>query len=599
MHKVGSLATVLTHRLETVNGQDASCPFFIFAPRTDALPAMSTALSAPRPVSTPAVPWLWWTGVVAATSLVLVLFGPTLLYLRTLWERDQNYSHGYLVGPISLFFAYRAYRKVGAPIKGELLLGLSGVIVGILLQLATNIVRWPPLSYLGMLAVLRGLLVCAGGRTWASAFNFSLLFLFFMFPLPVTWTGYAALWLQDIVARISETVIGMFFVCHRVGHTIRIAGVDSSLVVAEECSGLGQIVAFLAFAALLGELFSRPMWYRIALLVAAIPLAIAANTLRVVLMNLGAYWFGTTWMAGRLHDAPALFSIPVGILFFLLLDRVLAGFVDRPATDKTAATSELPTPAEAKPAPVKAPTDPTVGRRLLVAAVVLGIGVASQFGLAAHLQNAGELSYPAMAGKFESLPLVINDPETGQAAWRGQDMTEARDKLQTQLGFKTEDLLMRGYINRDGVIAQLYMVCSLAGEDRKHHPEICVRDVSGAPEDVRFRQEVPLVADGSASAMRFRFHTGVGRSIVIYYWHYTPRPAVDPGQTAIQALHQRIGVSAPSVTVQVSVAGDNPKSLEAVEKQLLPAIHLAAMQQVLPPGTDTGCNRIPIGLAQQ
>jgi exosortase len=562
---------------------------------------MSTAHSSPPAVPpTATASWLWWSGLVAATGLVLALFGPSLLYLRMLWDRDANYSHGYLVAPISLFFAYRTYRRVGPPLRGELLLGLSGVVVGVLLQLAAGIVRWPPLSYLGLLAVLRGLLVSAGGRQWASAFNFSLLFLFFMFPLPVTWTSYAALWLQDIVSRISETVLSLFLVCHRVGHSIRIAGMDQSLVVAAECSGLGQIVAFLAFAALLGELFSRPLWYRSVLLVGAIPVAIAANTLRVVLMNLGAYWFGTQWLSGTLHDAPALFSLPVGILLFLLLDRVLAGFVEQPVPPSSGAPTDpasLPAPPPAPPP--NAPTDSALGRRLLVAAVVLGLGVGGQLALASHLRQAGELSYPAMRGTFASLPLEIPDPETGQLAWRGQDLPEARDQTKAKLGFATEDLLIRGYINSQGEFARLYMVYSLAGEDRKHHPEICVRDVSGAPEDIRFRREVPLSADGSAAASRFRFQTGAGQSTVIYYWHYTPRPFSDPNQSAIQALHQRIGVSAPSVTVQVSVAGDNPRTLEAVEKQLLPAIHRAALQQVLPPDTETGCNRIPIGLARQ
>lgn len=584
---------------------------------------MSTALSAPRPAPSPPLPWIWWGTLAAAVVGLAALFGSSLLGLQRLWDLDQNYSHGYLVAPISLALAYRSYRKVGAPVRGELLLGLSGVIFGILCQLASNIVRWPPLSYLGLLAVLRGLLVCAGGRQWASAFTFPLLFLFFMFPLPITWTGYAALWLQDVVARISETVLSLFVVCTRVGNTIRIAGLDRPLVVAEECSGLGQIVAFLAFGALLGELFSRPVWYRIVLLIAAVPLAIAANTLRVVLMNLGAYWFGTGWMAGQLHDVPALFSIPVGIIFFLIFDRVLAGLVARPdnvqPTQKSNAEIQ-PTPAANENAcPLTQPSVPSsasgVGRRLLIATVVLGLGVAAQFSLNTHLQAAGELSYPHLIARFESLHkdengrIVILDPETKQPQWLGAEMTADRDNLRTKLHFQVEDLLIRAYMHRDYLVqaqtnqdgtkaVQLYMVYSLAGEDRKHHPEICVRDVKGAPEDVQFRRRVPLAADGSAEAMRFRFFTGAVHSQVVYYWHYTPRPNPNPNQTSLQAIHQRFGVSAPSVTVQVTIPLYDPQLVEQVERQLLPAIHQEAVQKLLPPGTETGCARIPIGLAR-
>jgi hypothetical protein len=246
-----------------------------------------------------------------------------------------------------------------------------------------------------------------------------------------------------------------------------------------------------------------------------------------------------------------------------------------------------------------------VTRRLLIAAGVLTLGVAAEFALGAHLRQAGEQSYPVLLGRLESLHqgpngrIVVRDPQNGQPIWIGKDMPEARDAILQKLYFKVEDVLVRVYQNGDGTQAQLYMVYTLIGEDRKHHPEICVRDAGGAPEDLRFRQEVPLAADGSASAMRFRFRTGAARSMVIYYWHYSPRPTLLDGQTAVQTIHQRIGVSAPSVTVQLTVYNDTPQALEAVERQLLPALHQEALQKVLPPGTETGCDRVPVRLARE
>jgi hypothetical protein len=324
------------------------------------------------------------------------------------------------------------------------------------------------------------------------------------------------------------------------------------------------------------------------LLAAAVPIAVAANTLRVVLMNLGAAWFGTKWMTGILHDAPALFSIPVGVALFLLLDHVLSGIAARRAGEPGAKPNDAP----AAPA-----TSVPPARGLVVAAALLAVGVAAQFALAAHIRVAGELSYPPLAGPFESLPLVLNDPATGRPAWAGQDMTEVRDATRAKLPFRADDLLFRMYQNTNGAVVQLYMVHSRAGEDRKHHPEICIRDVSGAPEDVTFRGQVPL--NESTSAQRFRFQTGATRCAVVYYWHYTPAPAANPGQTRLQTLHQRVGVTAPSVTVQVSVGTDDPRTLDAVEKQLLPALDLAARERILPPGSETGCNRIPISLARE
>lgn len=529
--------------------------------------------------------------VVAATvGLVGVLFAGNFISLVGLWSRDSNYSHGYLVAPISLLLALRIYRRVGNPVNGEVTFGVLGILVGLCCQWASIVVRWPPLSYLGLVCILRGLLVSAGGRKWAAAFNFPLLFLFFMFPLPVRWTSYASLWLQDIVSRMSETVIGLFVICHRVGHSIRIAGMDQSLVVAEECSGLGQIVSFLAFAALLGHLLARPRWHCLALMVGAIPVAIAANTLRVTLMNLGAAWFGTQWMGGVLHDAPALFSIPVGVVLFLLFDHVLSGLSKRSVEESS--------PAAATTLPADEPREQGAGlpiRSLTIGASLLALGILVQFILARHIEVAGDLSYPPMASQFASLPLVFSDSR-GQALWTGEDLTQATDETRARLPFKADDLLIREYRSAGGVFAHLYLVHSRAGEDRKHHPEICIRDVSGAPEDIGFRRQVPL---SEGFAQRFRFQTGVSRSVVVYYWHYTPAPLAAPGQTRLQALHQQIGVAAPSVTAQLTIPTDDPKALNAVETQLLPALDAAARQRVLPAGSTTSCDRIPISLARE
>ena len=549
-------------------------------------PPAALPSAAPNPAAPP-VPLLLWVAGAAVVASFGVLFAGSFVHLLGLWNRDANYSHGYAVIPISLILAYFIARRVGPPVRGEIAWGVFAILVGVACQLAVTVFRWPILSYVGLVCVVRGMLTCAGGRQWASAFMFPLLFLFFMFPLPVTWTSYAALWLQDIVSRVSETVLSLFVVCHRVGHSIRIAGVDQSLVVAEECSGLGQIVCFLAFAALLGHMFARPAWFRVALLVAAVPVAVAANTLRVVIMNMAAVWFGTKWMGGSLHDAPILVSLPLGVALFVLVDRLLeAYFVRRAEPVPGAPTAPVPV-AGASPA-----------RGMFASACVLAVAVGGQFALTVHVRSAGEVSFPSLAHPLDALPLTFAAPATGGPGWAGANLPGARDAIAAKLPYHADDILVRGYREPGGAVVQLYMVHSRAGEDRKHHPEICIRDVSGAPEDLGFRRRVPLRPDGTAEAQRFRFQTGVGRSVVVYYWHYTLLPESKPGQTRLQAIHQRVGVVAPSVTVQVSTAGDDPRAIAAIEQQLLPALDAAA-GSILPPGAQAGCNRVPIALERR
>ncbi|OWK35254.1 exosortase/archaeosortase family protein [Fimbriiglobus ruber] len=553
---------------------------------------MFTAPMSNQPAA-PVIAAGWWGGVVVASGLILALFADSLSNLVRLWNSDPGYSHGYLVLPVSLALASSTFRRSGPPGRGELLVGLAGIVFGVACQLTATVFRWPPLSFVAMVAVVRGVLVCAGGQAWAAAFTFPLLFLFFMFPLPATWTGYAALWLQDIVTRLAETAIELFAVCHRVGYTIHIAGVDTPLVVAEGCSGLGQVVAFVAFATLLGELTRRPGWYCFILVLAAVPVAVVANTLRVVAIALAVKSFGAGWLDGALHDAPATFSYPAGIAIFLLVDRVLSAVVARPAEATTVAN-----PPPTTPEPEGVGRTIAARRPVAVAAVVLAVAVVTQVALAEHVREARDLSFPSQSGSLDHLPLVVADPDSGRPAWSGTDLPSARDAVRSQLPFQADDLLVRGYRHVSGAEAQLYVVHSRTGQDRKHHPEICVRDVGGVPEDLGFRDQVPLSADRAGRAQRFLFRPASGRPTVVYYWHYTGTPVPDPSRTFLQTLHLRLGTAAPSVTVQLSVGTDEKAVLDSVARVLLPALDLAARRDVLPPGAETGCDRIPIGLAR-
>ncbi|MCI0459351.1 MAG: exosortase/archaeosortase family protein, partial [Gemmataceae bacterium] len=270
------------------------------------------------PVQVRPLPGLAALALVGVAAALVPLFWPTLAILVRAWWLDPNYSHGFAVPVISGWLAWRQLNKHGIPASGEVPLGCALLLFGGVVHLAAVVIAWPPLDFVALVIILRGLAVTVGGRQWASDFTFPILFLFFMFPLPITWTSLVALWLQNVVSTVSAGILELFMVVHLRGHTLTVAGVDP-LVVAPECSGLRQIVAFVALGALIGHLFRKPLLFTVLLILAAVPVAIVANVFRVVLMAVGARWFGSSWMSGWLHDAPALLTMPVGLALFALV----------------------------------------------------------------------------------------------------------------------------------------------------------------------------------------------------------------------------------------------------------------------------------------
>jgi exosortase/archaeosortase family protein len=91
---------------------------------------------------------------------------------------------------------------------------------------------------------------------------------------------------------------------------------------------LRQLVAFLALATLVAHLSGRGMALGLILVVAAVPVAIISNVLRVLLMAFIIRSLGAQAVSGWLHDIPALVTLPLGLLLFFLIFYCIGDFFE-------------------------------------------------------------------------------------------------------------------------------------------------------------------------------------------------------------------------------------------------------------------------------
>lgn len=278
---------------------------------------------------------LW--GLLLCGGLLAALFAPTILHLAEVWQLDENYSHGFFILPISAWLAWRAVRAHPIPDHGDAFPGALTLSIGIVFQLASAIVRNFPLEFVAMMLVLRGVQVLVGGQRWANRLLFPTFFLAFLFPLPVDLTTRIAVWLQDVIASASTEVLGWFFLCVRRGNHIHIAGVTEPLYVGQECSGVRQLMAFVAMGALVAHLGGGGFGRGLLMMALAVPVAIVTNVVRVFLMALGVIYFGPSWLTNWLHHVPALLTLPLGIVIFFGLMWLIAPSRNRSETKEAAA----------------------------------------------------------------------------------------------------------------------------------------------------------------------------------------------------------------------------------------------------------------------
>ena len=96
-------------------------------------------------------------GAVASLGLLAILFWVNLVHFIQVWSTDENYSHGFLVPFLSLFFANEAARRGPVAVLAGIRLGSSLIAVGLGIKLATILIPFPAASDYGFILALAGL----------------------------------------------------------------------------------------------------------------------------------------------------------------------------------------------------------------------------------------------------------------------------------------------------------------------------------------------------------------------------------------------------------------------------------------------------------
>ena len=278
-----------------------------------------------RAQSAPIRPLWLWVGGFAMTAATIWSYWPTVTHVVREWGRQPDYSHGYLVLPIALAFLW--LRRDAFP-RDEVrpsLLGGMALVLAATFRIVAGMYYLQPLDGWTIPIWVAGSVWLLWGRrclVWSLP---SIVFLWFMFPIPYTAERWFSVPLQAVAAKLSTVALVMLGQpALSEGNTIWLG--DQQLFVEEACSGLRIFIGIFAVAFAF-VLFSRWAWWqKIWVLVAALPVAIVANVIRIVVTGL-LYQFATSEAAARFsHDFSGLAMIPLAAvilwLFIVYLGRL-------------------------------------------------------------------------------------------------------------------------------------------------------------------------------------------------------------------------------------------------------------------------------------
>lgn len=244
------------------------------------------------------------------SALFLLLYFHILLTLAAQWREDPNYSHGFFIPVFCSWVIWKERARIRDAEKNPTWLGLLVILAALGVLVLGVLGAENFLSRLSFLFLIAGVILYFYGRAVFRALLFPWICLFLMIPIPAIIFNQIALPLQFQASKLASGMLSLLGIpVLREGNIIHLPSL--TLDVVEACSGLRSLVSLIALATVSGYLFgSRPL-RRLLLVLAAIPVAVAANGFRIM----GSGMLGEYWSPEKAEGFFHLFS---GLLVFLV-----------------------------------------------------------------------------------------------------------------------------------------------------------------------------------------------------------------------------------------------------------------------------------------
>ncbi|TAN41251.1 MAG: exosortase/archaeosortase family protein [Nitrospirae bacterium] len=239
------------------------------------------------------------------------LFAPTFYKLYSYGWNNADYSHGPLILIAFFWLLWRDREKFTLSCEADInVLSLSFLLFGLFCYMVGSILSSMVLESFAMVPVLIGATGFLYGRQAVSSILFPALFLIFLVPPPGFFIDMVTFPLKLGVAVVSAYVLkAAGYLISRDGAIMYIG--DYTIIVGDACSGMRSLVSLMAVGAVYAYLQTISNFKKVVLFLSVIPISIAANTIRLIVLALITYHYGEAAGQGFFHN----FS---GILLFLI-----------------------------------------------------------------------------------------------------------------------------------------------------------------------------------------------------------------------------------------------------------------------------------------
>jgi exosortase len=252
------------------------------------------------------------------------------------WVTDSSWSHGFLIPLFSLYFIDQHKHEILNLETRPNYLGLLFLVCGILFH-PFNIVhfQYGYLRPMVMVASLGAIVLFLGGWRLVKYTWLPVAFLVFAMPLPQRfyngltipmrrWAAAVASGFLNLVPDLEASATGVVIEVFYRGQSL-----EPALDVAEACSGMRLLLAFMALGVAMAYLHERKLWQRLVLVASTVPIAILCNIVRVTVTGFIYILIHPKYAQGIYHDMLGMAMLPLAFGLYGLLALFMANlFID-------------------------------------------------------------------------------------------------------------------------------------------------------------------------------------------------------------------------------------------------------------------------------
>ena len=238
----------------------------------------------------------------SCAALLVIAYIPTIRWMIERWMQNESYySHGFLIPIISLFVAWQRKDVIGKAKVSSEMAGLWIAALGIIIHIICATLRVYFISGFSLVFVLYGMVLFFFGREVMRQLVFPIFFLLAMVPLPLVLISNLTVKLKLFAAQCSTFILNHIgFPSVRDGSIIRMP--NSYIAVEAPCSGLRSLIALITLGLLFAFAMKTSYLKKALVLLSAVPIAIAANILRIILLATVNDLYGEKIAMGFFHD---------------------------------------------------------------------------------------------------------------------------------------------------------------------------------------------------------------------------------------------------------------------------------------------------------